>query len=108
MPQVVCLARKSDPAQNTEADKGLWDQIDKEICQYLGVEQDEKQWRNNWYGYIGFLLAIGRDFDAIEKQIDDWKIENDGQRVNQMEMREINAFLRENFTVEVWREHKRG
>jgi hypothetical protein len=42
--------------------------IDAELCQNLGLEFDDKHWTYAWYDIIGFKLATGNSYEQITDQ----------------------------------------
>jgi len=87
MPVCFQLSRKISPVF-TPVKLSL---IDEEICDYFGVEPDDKQYFRYWVDIEGFALACGKSFD--------WMREN-----HDPDRRAIIDWLDENFNADSWRE----
>ena len=71
-------------------------QIDEEICLFLGVQPHPKYYRKGWNDFIGQPLAYGMSFDKI---ISDFEKQNDPFFE---ELIKIAKFLQENYTPDAW------
>jgi hypothetical protein len=63
MPNYFSLARKSQPDQPVK-----FGDIDAELCTHFDVPCDPVHWYLGWYDYVGFALAVGRDWEYIQDQ----------------------------------------
>jgi hypothetical protein len=59
MPSCFALIDKST------GKRAILQDVDKELCEYLGVEVSETKWVGDWYNCIGLGLAIGHDWDKL-------------------------------------------
>ena len=66
--------------------------VDKELCEYFGVEVSEDKWLGDWYNCIGLGLAIGHDWDKLRGFFPKHK--------------PIIDFLETNYDVDSWKEWK--
>jgi len=98
-------------------------EIDKEICNHLGVEPDNEKYAYNWMDSLGTFLALGMSFNKIlkfytEDPLKDtsfvrWlltlsKEDQEKELQNRKNTDEVFAkiviFLRKNYKVRAWRE----
>ena len=106
MPNCFSLTRR------TEIEKGAvpLQQVDEELCAFLGVRCDEKEWYHGWYGYIGFLIAMGKTWDRLKADIAE-KVAKSGADTEQKEywlkMEQIRDWLEREFTSDAWAEIER-
>jgi hypothetical protein len=73
--------------------------IDEAICAHLGVEPHETRWRSEWVDTIGVRLGMGQSWDEIDAVYAEY-----GEDRWAVEVRKIVAFLRANYTPNVWRQ----
>jgi hypothetical protein len=66
-------------------------QVDREICNYLGVEYHPTRYAFGWFEAIGLQLACGKTFDEIDRILCD-----SGSEISE-ELREINQWLAYHF-----------
>lgn len=64
MPNCFTLARKSEPTKPVALTV-----IDEEMCKHFNVKCDPKIYYCYWYDWIGFRLAMGKDFKSIREGI---------------------------------------
>jgi hypothetical protein len=62
-------------------------QIDREICDYMGVECHPGRYAYGWFDVIGFQLAAGKSFDDIDHFL------CDSECILAEQLREINQWL---------------
>ena len=74
--------------------------IDKELCDMLGVPCDDNEWVLGWYDSIGLGLACGCDWDKIRKIL----IIDDSE--HHKSLAKVIDYLRNNFTTDSWYCHK--
>lgn len=105
MPACFSLTRRS------AIDKGPVNlqQIDAEICEHFQVPCDAEHWCNNWYNYIGFMLAIGKSwkwlYDDMLGECLSQPYASPGFK-HWSFMLDILCFLEKEFTSDAWREFK--
>lgn len=80
--------------------------VDEKICEAIGVPVHEREWCFGWYNYIGFLLALGKHWDEIEKGLNESAKELNANIGWTEAMLKILAFLRENYESDAWYERK--
>ena len=68
MPNCFQLSRKSDP----QAGPVALNTIDRELCQLLDEPEHERHYCHGWFDWIGFNLAMGRDFPMIRATMAKW------------------------------------
>lgn len=91
------LRRKDDGSLDT------FQRIDREICQRLGLEFNDRLYACWWYDVIGFNLAMGITFQEIT---DILKTEMEANRKDADEytnLIRINHHLMENYDAVHWR-----
>lgn len=66
--------------------------VDRDICEHLGVKVDPMNWYSNWYNTIGLSLAIGHSFEKIKEFFP--------------ERAQVIDFLEQNYDVNSWKEFK--
>lgn len=103
MPNCFQLTRRTA----LEAGAVTLQQVDKELCEHFQAPCDEKEWYCGWYNYIGFLIAMGKDWDwltdDINKMIAEAKEHNDKPAEDYWShMQEVRKWLQETFTYEAW------
>jgi hypothetical protein len=59
MPSCFALTKKG------ETKPAILQEVDKELCEFLGVPVDADRWVGDWYNCIGLGLAIGHDWDKL-------------------------------------------
>ena len=94
MPNRFQLIRKTD----VQAGPVSPNQIDREICGYLGVECHPPQYAYGWFTAIGIQLACGETFDDIDRMLCE-----SGWATAEV-LREINQWLAYHFTPRSWAE----
>lgn len=96
MPNRFTLTRKSDP----NAGPVPLRKVDEEICAMMGVPVHPRLYHLDWYGTIGFALAMGDTFEKIQADIvkGDW--------VPMGPLLHIATWLDENFVANAWVERK--
>lgn len=67
--------------------------IDKEMCEHLGVPCDPGQWYAHWYDIIGLALAVGKDWEWLREQYGEDE-----------ELGPVVEFLAERYDAESWTE----
>lgn len=67
--------------------------IDEEICAMLDVPCDPVKWIYGWYDIIGFKLAIGKTFEQIVTDLEEY---------NDVELLKITRWLMEHYTSNAW------
>ena len=99
-------------------------EIDKEICNHLGVEPDSEKYVYNWMDNLGAFLALGMPFNRILKiyttdplkdisfvhrlltlSKEDQEKELQNRKNTDEVFTKIVIFLRKNYEVRAWREH---
>jgi hypothetical protein len=92
MPNCFQLIRKTDP----QAGPVSLNLIDREVCDYMGVECRPARYAYGWFDTIGFQIASGKSFDDIDQIL----CEPGCVVVDQL--REINQWLAYHFTAHRW------
>lgn len=105
MPQCFSLTRKGNSIRSNLSD------VDDEICRHFRVKVDEKEYYVHWYSVIGLRLSLGLSFDQIEVCLNQWIatdcLDRDYERAEHWrQVRNVNAFLRENYTSDAWYERR--
>lgn len=69
MPNCFQLYRKSKP----EAGPVPLNMIDAELCGFLNEPVHPQWYCFGWFDWIGFLLAMGKDWSYIRSTVEDWR-----------------------------------
>lgn len=83
--------------------------IDQEICTHFNVPCHPKQWHHGWYDFIGFMLAIGKDWAWLHAECKDpypGKQMDAETTAYWQHMDDIVTFLEQRYTTAAWYEHK--
>lgn len=72
--------------------------IDREICEFMGVEEHEKYYCEDWYNTIGFAISVGKSLGSQELR--DWV----GKYPDWEPLRRILVWLEEHYTSDAWYE----
>lgn len=75
--------------------------IDEAMCQHFGYHTDPVKYHHGWYDYIGFALAMGKDFAWVIAKCDEYAVEDKAPEY-WGHMKEIAQWLSENFTSSAW------
>lgn len=80
--------------------------VDAHICQHFNTPCHEKHWHHGWYNYIGFMIAMGKTFEWLRRDMD-WGILSYPDYVSMTQgyewhMRDIIDFLDQNYTTDAW------
>lgn len=79
--------------------------VDKAICDYFNVLCDEKCWYHDWFGSIGFSIALGSSFDKLRQCYDGYCLIGTPEEIKYWgRMREIVDFLDREYTTTAWAE----
>ena len=87
MPACFTLCRKGskEPVQFTT--------IDEELCAALGKTCDSVKWYLGWYDIIGFKLAIGKTWEQIIADLEEY---------DDKELLAVTRWLMEHFDSDAW------
>lgn len=98
MPNCFQLTKKGDNEPST------LNSIDEAICIHLGVEVHPQVYCAGWYDYIGFALAMGKDWAQIRQRLADTVREfpDEGTTEWAAVMGKILQFLEDNYTADAW------
>ena len=84
MPACFQLTKRGEKEPSTLHD------VDRVICEKLGIECSEKKWAFGWYSIIGLLFAMGKTFDEVREVL------------GSSELLLVLDVLEENYTVNSW------
>lgn len=71
--------------------------VDQKMCEFFGEPVDDVQWFREWYNWVGFALACGRDFDYLRQQQVEMGNDDFVQLIDWLEL---------NYTSDAWYEAK--
>lgn len=74
--------------------------VDSAICEHFNTPCDTVNWHHGWYDYIGFMLAMGKDWQWLKDDLRD----NPWDEKGSAHMRDIVDFLESNYTTSAWYE----
>lgn len=97
MPNCFQLTRLS------EMEKGAvsLNQIDRELCELLGVEVHPVRYVGGWFDCIGFLLACGKTWAQIWDDLGE-RADESGFYDHYADMAKMCHYLQNNFTANAW------
>lgn len=78
-----------EPAKLTE--------IDKAMCEALGVKLHPKKWCHDWYNWAGEAFSVGMTYQQIGEAI--LKNEDISDRATYLS---VIAFLKDRYTIDCW------
>jgi hypothetical protein len=84
--------------------------VDEAICAFLGEPVHPTEYCHGWFDHLGWHYACGLTPNLIEADLIGLLTVSDASRYadEALVMLRINAFIRERYTIDSWREIGRG
>ena len=76
-------------------------EIDEEMCKHFNVKYSTIRYYGEWYGSVGFSLAMGKSFEEIRKEFEPC-LESDPDNFWSKRRLEIVDWLAANFVSDSW------